>query len=390
VVGTLALDPQNPNSIISCLRAARENARSVRETISSEMWEQVNTMYLLITGQGERVAPESMAEFYRHVRMACHLFLGVTDATMSHNEAWHFIRLGRELERADKTTRIVDVKYFILLPSVAYVGTPYDDIQWSAVLKSVSGFEMYRKRFGRTSPDRIVEFLLLDNEFPRAVRYCIVNSGRGPTQKEIQQIAEAVKEIRAKVGINICCSLGLMSEDKIRTLKDAGVGRINHNLNTSREHHPEIVTTHSYDDRVSTVQNVKSAGVGTCSGGIIGMGESDDDIIDLALTLRAMDIESIPVNFLHSIPKTPFEAKKQLTPQKCLKTLCLFRFVNPNKEIRVAGGREVNLRSLQPLSLYPANSIFVNGYLTTPGQEASDAHRMIEDLGFELDQPAAI
>jgi uncharacterized alpha-E superfamily protein len=173
VIRFLALDPQNPNSIISCLRTARENARSVRETISSEMWEQVNTMYLLITGQGERLAPESMAEFYRHVRMACHLFLGVTDATMSHNEAWHFIRLGRELERADKTTRILDVKYFILLPSVAYVGTPYDDIQWSAVLKSVSGFEMYRKRFGRISPDRIVEFLLLDSEFPRAVRYCI-------------------------------------------------------------------------------------------------------------------------------------------------------------------------------------------------------------------------
>src|SRR6266436_6103770 len=203
-----------------------------------------------------------------------------------------------------------------------------------------------------------------------AVRYCIVNSGRGPTNKEIQEIAEAV--------------------NKIRTLKEVGVGRVNHNLNTSREYHPEIVTTHTYDDRVTTVQNVKSAGVGTCSGGIIGMGESDDDIINLALTLRAMDIESIPVNFLHSIPKTPFEAKKQLTPQKCLKTLCLFRFVNPNKEIRVAGGREVNLRSLQPLSLYPANSIFVNGYLTTPGQEASDAHRMIEDLGFELDQPAAI
>jgi biotin synthase len=120
------------------------------------------------------------------------------------------------------------------------------------------------------------------------------------------------------------------------------------------------------------------------------MGQSDDDIIDLALTLRAMDIDSIPVNFLHSIPKTPFEHKRELTPQKCLKTLCLFRFVNPSKEIRVAGGREVNLRSLQPMSLYPANSIFVNGYLTTPGQEASDAHQMIADLGFELDQPAPI
>ncbi len=223
-----------------------------------------------------------------------------------------------------------------------------------------------------------------------AVRYCIVNSGRGPTNKEIQEIAEAVREIREQVGINICCSLGLMNEEKARTLKEAGVGRINHNLNTSRNHHPEVVTTHTYDDRVATIEEVKAAGVSTCSGGIIGMGETDDDIIDLALTLREMDIDSIPVNFLHSIPQTPFEAKKQLTPQKCLKTLCMFRFVIPNKEIRVAGGREVNLRSLQPLSLFPANSIFVNGYLTTPGQEASDAHRMIEDLGFEIDQPAAI
>jgi biotin synthase len=223
-----------------------------------------------------------------------------------------------------------------------------------------------------------------------AVRFCIVNSGRGPTNKEIGEIAEAVREIRQQTGMNICCSLGLMSEDKVGALKDAGVGRVNHNLNTSRRHHPEIVTTHTYEDRVATIENVKHAGVGTCSGGIIGMGESDDDIIDLALTLRAMDIESIPVNFLNSIPKTPFEKKSELTPQRCLKTLCLFRFVNPSKEIRVAGGREVNLRSLQPLSLYPANSIFVNGYLTTPGQEASDAHQMIRDLGFELDSPAAI
>jgi biotin synthase len=223
-----------------------------------------------------------------------------------------------------------------------------------------------------------------------AVRFCIVNSGRGPTHKEIDDIADAVREIRAQTGMNVCCSLGLMNEEKTKKLKEAGVGRVNHNLNTSREHHPAIVTTHTYDDRVATIESVKSAGIGTCSGGIIGMGESDDDIIDLAMTLRAMDIDSIPVNFLHAIPATPFEQKKELTPQRCLKTLCLFRFVNPDKEIRVAGGREVNLRSLQPLSLYPANSIFVNGYLTTPGQEASDAHQMIADLGFELDQPAAI
>ena len=143
------------------------------------------------------------------------------------------------------------------------------------------------------------------------MRFCIVNSGRGPTNKEIDEIADAVREIREKTGMNICCSLGLMSEEKIQRLKEVGVGRVNHNLNTSRNHHPDIVTTHSYDDRVATIENVKHAGVGTCSGGIIGMGESDEDIIDLALTLRAMDIESIPVNFLNSIPKTPFEKKSR-------------------------------------------------------------------------------
>jgi len=221
-----------------------------------------------------------------------------------------------------------------------------------------------------------------------AVRYCMVNSGRGPTEREIEEMAEVVREIKSKVSINICCSLGLLSEDKARTLKEAGVERINHNLNTSSRHHPEICTTHTYEDRLETLRNVKAAGLSSCCGGIIGMGETDDDIIDMALAFRELDVDSIPVNFLHSIPGTPFEDKKQLTPQMCLKTLCLFRFINPSKEIRVAGGREVNLRSLQPMSLYPANSIFVNGYLTTPGQRDTEAHRMIEDLGFEIEEQA--
>jgi uncharacterized alpha-E superfamily protein len=173
VVEFLGFDVRNPNSIYSCVTAARENARSVRETISSEMWEQINSLYLLIATQSRKPLSEGLPQFCRDVRMACHLFQGIQHSTMSHNEAWHFIRLGTSLERADKTTRILDVKYFILLPSVSDVGTPYDDIQWGAVLKSVSGFEMYRKCFGRISPDRVVEFLLLDGEFPRAVRYCI-------------------------------------------------------------------------------------------------------------------------------------------------------------------------------------------------------------------------
>jgi len=176
VIRFLALDSENPNSILSCVRAARENARSVRDTVSSEMWEQVNTTYLLVNSAERELVAESLPEFFRRVRMACHLFQGITDSTMSHNEAWHFLRLGRNLERADKTTRILDVKYFILLPSVDDIGTPLDDIQWSAVLKSVSGFEMYRKRHGRIDPQRIVEFLVMDSEFPRAVHYCVARA----------------------------------------------------------------------------------------------------------------------------------------------------------------------------------------------------------------------
>ncbi len=173
VIDFLAYDLDNPSSIASCLRAARENARSVRETISSEMWAQVNAMYLRSQSQRSLPEPERLLDVFRDIRLGCHLFEGVTDATMSHNEAWHFIRLGRMLERADKTSRILDVKYFMLLPSTSDVGTPYDDIHWSAVLKSVSGFEMYRKKFGRVSPAGVVDFLVLDPEFPRAVRFCI-------------------------------------------------------------------------------------------------------------------------------------------------------------------------------------------------------------------------
>jgi len=177
VIEFLARDPRNPNSVYSCIRAARENARSVREIISSEMWEQVNALYLQVR-DSQGLAADALPSYFYEVRMACDQFQGVTDSTMTHNEAWHFIGLGRCLERADKTTRLLDVKYFILLPSLSDVGTPYDEVQWAAVLKSVSGFEMYRKRHGRISPPRLVEFLLFDNEFPRAVRYSIGRADR--------------------------------------------------------------------------------------------------------------------------------------------------------------------------------------------------------------------
>jgi uncharacterized alpha-E superfamily protein len=176
VVDFLTFDLENPNSIFSCLRAARENARSVRETISSEMWEQVNAMYLDMASQHLMPGYEWHPDFFRQLRMSSHLFQGILDATMTHNEAWHFARLGRKLERADKTSRILDVKYFMLLPSPSDVGTPYDDIHWSAVLKSVSGLEMYRKKYGRLEPRDIVEFLVMDRDFPRAIHYCITRA----------------------------------------------------------------------------------------------------------------------------------------------------------------------------------------------------------------------
>ncbi|MBI5692437.1 MAG: alpha-E domain-containing protein [Verrucomicrobia bacterium] len=178
VIHFLTFDPENPNSILSCLRSARENARSIREIISSEMWEQINRFYLMVR-EAAANPPRDQGEhgFYTAVKEASHLFEGLAEATLMRNEAWHFLRLGRMLERADKTSRILDVKYFILLRSVADVGTPFDDIQWAAVLRSASAFEMYRKRHGRLSPEGVVQFLLLDPEFPRAIRFCL-NSAR--------------------------------------------------------------------------------------------------------------------------------------------------------------------------------------------------------------------
>lgn len=177
VLKFLITDSQNPNSILSCVRAARENARTVREIISSEMWLQLNTFYLMINAAANDARSlESPQSLLNDVKMASHLFNGITDATMTHNEAWHFCRLARMLERADKTSRILDVKYYILLRSVEDVGTPIDDIQWAAVLRSASAFEMYRKRHGRISPKCVVEFLTLDREFPRAIQFCLLTA----------------------------------------------------------------------------------------------------------------------------------------------------------------------------------------------------------------------
>jgi biotin synthase len=217
--------------------------------------------------------------------------------------------------------------------------------------------------------------------------YCIVMSGRKPTNNEVETVINAVQEIKNEVDqIKICACMGLVSEEQAHRLKAAGVDRFNHNINTSENHHENITTTHDYQDRVDTIENIKKAGISPCSGVICGMGETDEDIIDMAFALRELDADSIPVNFLHPIQGTKLENLDELTPLRCLKILALFRFINPTKEIRISGGREFNLRSLQNLGLFIANSIFVGDYLTTQGQCASDDYQLIQDLGFEIEE----
>lgn len=178
VVQFLTFDVQNPNSIISCVQAARENARTVREVISSEMWESINTLYHMVEKESRKRKIDNLQSFFTSIHDYTHLFAGLVEHTMSHGEGWHFARMGRMLERADKTARMLDVKYFLLLPSSDYVDSPYDAVEWGAVLQSVSGFEMYRKQFHRANYHDVTKFLILDPNFPRAIHYCIHTAAR--------------------------------------------------------------------------------------------------------------------------------------------------------------------------------------------------------------------
>ena len=214
--------------------------------------------------------------------------------------------------------------------------------------------------------------------------YCIVISGRAPNEREIKAIETIVPEIKQQYGLNICACLGLLTESQAQRLAAAGVDKVNHNLNTSQDYYKEICTTHTFEDRLETLKNVRKAGLQLCSGGIIGMGESRKDIVDMAFSLRELSVESIPLNFLHAIDGTPMQHKEYLTPRDCIRALAMVRFVNPSSELRIAGGRERHLRSLQPIGLYIANSLFVGDYLTTQGQAPSEDYQMIQDLGFEI------
>ena len=238
-------------------------------------------------------------------------------------------------------------------------------------------------KYNLLSRDKLMEGARIAKE-QDAQTYCIVISARGPSEREIEAMETIVPQIKEEYGLHICACLGLLTPDHAQRLKACGVDRVNHNLNTSSGYYQEICSTHTYQDRVDTLTAVREAGMELCSGGIIGMGEQPADVVRMAFELRDQKVTSIPLNFLISIDGTPLESRSDLNPRYCLKALAVFRMINPACEIRIAGGREPHLGSLQALGLYAANSIFVGDYLTTAGQAPEADFRMIEELGFEV------
>ncbi len=219
-----------------------------------------------------------------------------------------------------------------------------------------------------------------------AKRACLVASGRGPSNRELSEFCSSVEVLKKKhPNLEVCACLGLLSEGQADKLKESGVHAYNHNINTSESHYERICATHTFKDRVETVEKAQCAGLSSCSGVLAGMGETDQDLVDLAFTLRGKNVDSIPVNFLVSVDKTPLAGVNNLTPLRCLKILAMFRFVNPTPEIRISGGREVHLRHLQPLGFAIANSIFIGDYLTTQGQSPTADLEMIRDLGYTVE-----
>ena len=229
-----------------------------------------------------------------------------------------------------------------------------------------------------------------------ASRVCMVASGKGPTDRDVDRVATMVEQLKDEhPQVEVCACLGILKEGQAARLKDAGADAYNHNLNTSESLYPEICTSHSYQDRVDTVQQAQSAGLSSCSGLIVGLGETPEQLVEAVFALRELGSDSIPVNFLMPFDGTPMEGTWLLTPLACLRILALVRLACPDKELRIAGGREMHLRSLQSTALEVANSIFLGDYLTSEGQGAAKDLDMIADAGFvvlgqEASSPAEV
>lgn len=237
------------------------------------------------------------------------------------------------------------------------------------------------------------EKLFKDNDFVNKnhlARHCIGLSGMKFTDDEILELAERIKTMKA-TGTHLCCSIGFLTEKQAKILKDAGLDRINHNLNTSRSYYSHICSTHTFDQRVKNIKMLQSIGFEICSGGIIGMGESKEDIVDMLLELKEINPEAIPINFLLPINGTPFENVDTsiLTPNYCLKVLCLARLLVPQADIRCAAGREIYFKGDEKRLLSVVNSIFASGYLTEDGQGIKDTIKAITDAGFTYEIESA-
>ena len=222
-----------------------------------------------------------------------------------------------------------------------------------------------------------------------AKRVCLVASGRGPTDADVTRVSGAIGKFKEQhPEVEVCACLGLLSDGQAERLHQAGTTAYNHNLNTAEANYADICTTHSYQDRADTVNKAKAAGLSPCSGLIAGMGETDDELVDVVFALRELDPDSVPVNFLIPFEGTPLGGQWALTPQRCLRILAMVRFTCPDAEVRLAGGREIHLRSLQPLALHIVNSIFLGDYLTSEGQAGQQDLEMIADAGFTVEGAA--
>lgn len=244
------------------------------------------------------------------------------------------------------------------------------------------------KEYGLLSEEQFFEAAKKAKE-AGAVRFSIVTSGRGQSKADdFENICKALHRIKTELGIEVCASLGILTLEQAKALKAAGVSRFHSNLETSASYFPEICTTHTYADKFSTIKNAQAAGLRVCSGGIFGLGETPEQRVEMAFTLKELGIDSVPLNLLNPIPGTPLEEKKPLPPLEILRAYAVYRFILPTAQIRTAGGREVNLRDLQAMALNGgASGIMIGGYLTTGGRATERDMQMLKDLGRERSKP---
>jgi len=231
--------------------------------------------------------------------------------------------------------------------------------------------------------EELVEGAMRGVEFG-ANRYCMVLSAKAASDEEVDKLCEAVKDIKDQnIHINVCVSAGTLSFENLTKLKQAGVTRINHNLETSENYFPNIVSTHSWKERVQTIKNVQKAGLSTCSGAIFGLGESDEDRVDLAFVYKSLEIDSIPLNFLMPIPNTPLEDKNPVGALEALKIIAMFRFTNKSAELRLCGGREQTLGDFHGMAAFMTNALMAGGYLTRAGRDIKKDYKMLKDMNLE-------